>query len=133
VEFVRFEKPVDCFAVTNVQIGVLKLFRRAFQSLEIPRGVALRAKKHLAHIVVDADYTMALTVEVFRRFRADQTAATGYEYCLHSVGRAEIVYSTSRQLAPTSPQSKTHNVTEVRLPDFADFFAHHGIALLAAE
>lgn len=52
------------------------------EPVEIPGGVAGLTEKNLAHIIVDAVDLLALVIEMFHGFRADESAGTGNQNCL---------------------------------------------------
>ena len=71
IESIALEKFLQGSAIADIQTCVLKILCRALQPIEIPCGVALRAKKKLAHVVVHTDDAMALAVKMLDRFRAN--------------------------------------------------------------
>ena len=82
VEMLRTEERFKGYAVPDVDIVVCEVLCVAPQPVEIPSGVAGLAEKNLAHIVVDAVDPMALAVEMFHSFRANEPAGTGNQNCL---------------------------------------------------
>src|SRR5882724_2190427 len=71
IEVIRFEQFVQRVAVANIEVGMLKILGGTLEAVQIPGGVALGAKKDLAHVVVHADDAMALPVKMLHRFRTD--------------------------------------------------------------
>ena len=114
VERIGLEQVVKGIAIADVDIGMLELLGGSLQAIEVPGGVALRAEENLSHVVVDADNAMPLAIEMLDRLRADEPAASRDQYGFH--------------IAPMSPR-----VRPASLPDFADFFADHGVSPLAAK
>ena len=76
IEATRAKKFVESNAVANVHGEVREIFGGRFEALEIPEGVAGGAEKFAAHVVVNADDGVALTIEMFNGFRADEAAAS---------------------------------------------------------
>jgi hypothetical protein len=56
-----------------------EVFGDVAQPIEVPRRVSLLAEKDGAHVVVDAMYLMALAIEMFHGFRANQATRAGHE------------------------------------------------------
>jgi hypothetical protein len=71
IEAIGFEEFVQGVAVTDIEARVLKILGGTLEAIQIPGGVALGAKKDLAHVVVHADDAMALPVKMLHRFRTD--------------------------------------------------------------
>jgi hypothetical protein len=101
VEGVRFEKFLYRIPIADIKILVPEGFCGTPQAVKVPCCVALCAKKYLAHIVVDADNTMALPVEMLDRFGSNQTAAAGDKNRFHILF-GWILYCT--QLSADSPK-----------------------------
>ena len=57
----------------------VKFFVARRQSIKIPGRVAEIAKKDLPHVVVDPMDLMALAIEMFHSFGADESARAGYQ------------------------------------------------------
>src|ERR1700747_1735577 len=64
-------------------MDVLKILRRTLEAVQIPGGVALRAKNHLTHVVINADDAIVLPIKMLDCLGADQSAASCDEYCFH--------------------------------------------------
>ena len=62
---------------------VLEAGSGIFQSLEVPACISLRPKKLPTHIVVNADDTGTLPVEVLHGLGANQAAAACYKRSNH--------------------------------------------------
>src|SRR5258708_2306344 len=77
IEAVALEQFIERIAITNIDAGMLKVLTGTLQPLQVPGGVTLCAKKQLAHVVVHADYTMALRVKMLHCFRTNESAAPG--------------------------------------------------------
>src|SRR5690348_12474309 len=87
VEPLRAKQFVERGAVADVEAMMEEVLGARFQPFEIPGSVALGAEEEAAHVVVHADHTMALAVEMLDGFGADQAAAAGDEDGLHGVNQ----------------------------------------------
>src|SRR6266550_1966275 len=67
----------DGRSVANVQRRVSEPLGYGLQPLQIPERVARRAEENPPHVVIHAHNFMSLPVEMFDRFRTNQSAATG--------------------------------------------------------
>ena len=79
IEAARAEQFVERGPVANIHGVMREIFGRSFEAVEIPEGVTGGAEKFAAHIVVNADDGVALTVKMFDRFGTDKAAASGDE------------------------------------------------------
>ena len=82
IEVMRMEERFEGNAVSDVDIVVHEVPGDCAEPVEIPGRVAGITEKHLAHIIVDAVDLMALAVEMFYGFRADEPTGTGNQNCL---------------------------------------------------
>jgi hypothetical protein len=98
---VRSKQLFQASPVANVQRRMLKPFGRRFQPLQVPKRVAGRAKENSAHVIVHADNFVPLPVEVFGRFRANQSAAARNKN-FHPFDAAPIPMARSTQKTPCS-------------------------------
>jgi len=99
VKSVRSKQLLYAGPVANIERRMLKPFGRRFQPLQVPKRVAGRAKKNAPHVIVHADNFVPLAVEVFGRFRANQSAATGNKD-FHPFDAAPIPVARSTQKTP---------------------------------
>src|SRR2546430_2905204 len=79
IEAARKEHFVERGAIANIHGVMREIFSRRFEAVEIPEGVAGGAEKFAAHIVVNANDDVALTVQKVDRFGTDKAAAAGDE------------------------------------------------------
>ena len=73
VEAMRTEQLLDGRAIADVQADVNEVAGFAFESFEVPKGIAGGPEEFAAHVVVDADDVVALEIEMFNSFRADKS------------------------------------------------------------
>jgi hypothetical protein len=76
IEPLRTEESFERVAVADIQIVISEVLCYATQTVEIPAGVARITKKDTAHIIVYAVDLVALVIEVFHGFRANQPAGS---------------------------------------------------------
>ena len=69
------EQRKNSFAVADIDIEGLEMCSGFTEAIQIPEGVAGRAKEFAAHIVVHAEYFTAFAVEVLDGFRSNQPTA----------------------------------------------------------
>src|SRR6267142_1733671 len=79
VEAMLAKQSHDPFAVADIERGWSEALRYSLQALQIPQRISRWAEEHAAHVVVRADDVMALPVEIFDRFGANQAATSGHE------------------------------------------------------
>src|ERR1700730_12792143 len=77
--------------VPYIHVVVNKFPRRLFQPLQIPRRVPGFPEEYPAHIVINSVPPAALPIEIFDRFRANQTTGAGNQNCLRSHDRSSIL------------------------------------------
>jgi hypothetical protein len=64
----------NVFAISDIEIEMLKAASRFQEPVTIPRRVTLLSKKHRPHVVIDTDHIMPLPIEKRHRLRTDQPA-----------------------------------------------------------
>ena len=85
VEGMGAEKLFECGAIANIDFVMSEVASDLAKTVQIPAGVAGLAEEDPAHVVVDAVDGVALAIEMFDGFGADQAAGAGDEngFCLH--------------------------------------------------
>lgn len=80
IEGARAEKSFQSDAVADIPVVMCEILGHPAQPLQISSGLALCPEKDGPHVVVDPMHLVALTIKMFRGFRADQAAGAGNEH-----------------------------------------------------
>src|SRR5262249_17030477 len=81
IESARAEQFLECSTIPDIRGEMGEVFRRGFEAFEIPERVTGCAEKFAPHVVINADNVISLALKVLDRFRADEAAAAGNQYC----------------------------------------------------
>jgi hypothetical protein len=79
IKSIAGEKAVNAFAITDVQVTMGKVAADLLQSPPVPNCVSLGTKEISPHVVIHTDHVKTQRVEEGHSFRANQTAASGYQ------------------------------------------------------
>jgi hypothetical protein len=71
IEALALEKVMNANMLANIKCYMREAFRYGLQSFQIPKRVASRAKKHAAHIIVDASDFMPGAIKMLHGLRTD--------------------------------------------------------------